>query len=148
MVSCDTNILFIGLEVTRPFHLEARRFLDAQRTNAEFAVCELALLELYVLLRNPVLCGSPLAAPDAVRRIQTLRTNPHWSVMDYPGPTSGIMNEVWHRAAEVHFARRRVFDTRCALTLRHHGITEFATTNVKDFKGFGFARVWNPLENA
>lgn len=22
----------------------------------------------------------------------------------------------------------------------------FATTNVKDFEGFGFSRVWNPLE--
>jgi len=29
---------------------------------------------------------------------------------------------------------------------RHHGVTEFATANVKDFEGFGFARVWNPIE--
>lgn len=33
-----------------------------------------------------------------------------------------------------------------ALTVRHHGVTEFATTNVKDFKGFRFVRVWNPIE--
>jgi predicted nucleic acid-binding protein len=36
-------------------------------------------------------------------------------------------------------------DARLALTLRHHGVTEFATSNVKDFEGFGFNRVWNPL---
>ncbi|MFM8358316.1 MAG: hypothetical protein ACKOET_07130 [Verrucomicrobiota bacterium] len=29
--------------------------------------------------------------------------------------------------------------------LRHDGVTEFATANVKDFEGFGFERVWNPL---
>ena len=27
----------------------------------------------------------------------------------------------------------------------NHGVTEFATANVKDFQGFGFTRVWNPL---
>jgi hypothetical protein len=32
------------------------------------------------------------------------------------------------------------------LTLRRQGVTDFATANVKDFKGFGFRRVWNPLE--
>jgi predicted nucleic acid-binding protein len=34
---------------------------------------------------------------------------------------------------------------RLALTLRHHGVTEFATANPRDFQGFGFTRVWNPL---
>ncbi|HVV01763.1 MAG TPA: glycosyl hydrolase family 65 protein [Verrucomicrobiae bacterium] len=34
------------------------------------------------------------------------------------------------------------------LNLRHHGVTEFATTNEKGFAGFGFARVWNPLAAA
>lgn len=37
---------------------------------------------------------------------------------------------------------------RLALTLRHHGVTEFVTANVKDFEGFGFTRVWNPLASA
>jgi hypothetical protein len=26
------------------------------------------------------------------------------------------------------------------------GVTEFVTASVKDFEGFGFVRVWNPLE--
>jgi hypothetical protein len=38
-----------------------------------------------------------------------------------------------------------VFDARLALTLRHHGVSEFATANIKDSAGFGFDRVWNPL---
>ena len=55
------------------------------------------------------------------------------------------MPEVWPAAAGPGFARRRIYDARLALTLRHHGVAEFATANVKDFEGFGFTRVWNPL---
>jgi predicted nucleic acid-binding protein len=38
-----------------------------------------------------------------------------------------------------------IFDARLALTLRHHGVTEFATRNENHFAGFGFTRLWNPL---
>lgn len=40
---------------------------------------------------------------------------------------------------------RDIIDTRFALTLRHHGVTRFATANVKHFQGFGSTEVWNPL---
>jgi uncharacterized protein len=146
MISCDTNILFVALEASRPGHQEARRFLEARKDDPEFALCELTLLELYVLLRNPVTARRPLNAPKAVALVQALRGNPRWGVLDYPGPAAGIMQELWRLASGADFARRRVFDARLALTLRHHGVTEFATANVKDFGGFGFARVWNPLE--
>ena len=43
------------------------------------------------------------------------------------------------------FARRRLYDTRSALTMIAQGVTEFATVNVKDFEGTGFRRVWSPL---
>jgi len=36
-------------------------------------------------------------------------------------------------------------DARTAISLQLHGVTEFATANVKDFQAFGFSRVWNPL---
>ena len=55
------------------------------------------------------------------------------------------MKEVWAHAAIDSFAYRRVFDARLAETLRHHGVTEFATCNQKDFHSFGFTRIWNPL---
>ena len=55
------------------------------------------------------------------------------------------MAEVWPETARPGFAFRRIIDLRLARTLRHHGVTEFATTNVKDFNGQGFERVWNPL---
>ena len=55
-----------------------------------------------------------------------------------------VMGAVWQRAGSPEFARRKIIDTRLALTLRHHGVTEFATANTRHFDGFGFSRVWNP----
>jgi hypothetical protein len=43
------------------------------------------------------------------------------------------------------FARRRACDWRAALILIQQGVTDFATVNEKDFREFGFRRVWNPL---
>ncbi len=60
MTSCDTNILFEALEVNRPGHATARRFLDNHRDDSDFALCELVLVELYVLLRNPAVARRPL----------------------------------------------------------------------------------------
>ena len=34
------------------------------------------------------------------------------------------------------------------LTLGHHGVTHFATANVKHFGSFGFAKLWNPLTSS
>jgi toxin-antitoxin system PIN domain toxin len=148
MTSCDTNVLFIALESSRPGHEVARQFLEERRNDSEFALCELVLLELYVLLRNPAVARRPLGATEAAGVIRGLRCNPRWDVLDYPGPAAGIMDELWSLAGGDSFARRRVFDARLALTLRHHGVSEFATVNEKDFLEFGFGRVWNPLGSA
>ncbi|CKQ72054.1 Conserved protein of uncharacterised function%2C win PIN domain [Mycobacterium tuberculosis] len=48
-------------------------------------------------------------------------------------------------AATPRIARRRLFDARLALTLRHHGVDEFATRNINGFTDFGFSRVWDPI---
>lgn len=104
-------------------------------------MCEPVLTEIHTLLRNPTICASPLTAAEAVRKIDNHRKNPAWALLDHPG---GLMDDIWKRAARAE-AYRRIFEIRLALTLRHHGVTEFASANVKDFEGFGFKRVWNPL---
>ena len=110
-------------------------------------MCELVLIELYVLLRNPAVLKNPLDAPDAAALVQTFRQHPGWTLMDYPGDTPSVMAEVWRFAAQPGVGRRVEFDARLALTLRHHGVTEFATRNQAHFTPFGFTRVWNPLPN-
>jgi hypothetical protein len=56
------------------------------------------------------------------------------------------MDRVWQAAGQPGFARRRVFDARLGQTLLHHGVTELATANAKDFAGLGFERVFSPFE--
>jgi predicted nucleic acid-binding protein len=55
------------------------------------------------------------------------------------------MDGVWEKAKADGFPFRRIIDLRLALTLKQHGVTEFATSNEKDFADAGFERVWNPL---
>ena len=143
MTAFDTNILLPSLEPSHPSHERARDFLH-QIKGKEAGLCELVLMETYVLVRNSSVCARPLDGPAAVALVHRLRGNPQWRLLDYPG---GLMDDVWQAAAQPGFARRRIFDARLAITLLSHGVTDFATANVKDFAGFGFAKVWNPLVN-
>jgi toxin-antitoxin system PIN domain toxin len=141
MLSLDTNILFAALETTSAHHERARAFLESQRDNDALAICELVLVELYLLLRNPAVVTNPLSAGAAGRLIQVLRQNPRWRLVE----NAPVMPTVWEHAVRDPFARRKLIDVRLALTLRHHGVTEFATVNTADFRDCGFHRVWNPL---
>lgn len=143
MLSVDTNILFAALEATAPHHGQARAFLESHRDNDSMVICELVLVELYLLLRNPAVVTDPLSAGAASRLIQGLRNNRRWRLVE----NAPVMAEVWGHAGRDPFARRKLIDVRLALTLRHHGVTEFATVNGADFRDLGFRRVWNPLAN-
>lgn len=146
MISFDTNLLLYALNRDCPEHRDARSFFDALPAEpGRVTICELVLIELYVLLRNPAVIKNPLTAPDAAALIQTFRRHPTWALIDYPGPFSGVMENVWQLAAQPSVGRRVVFDARLALALRHHGVTEFATRNTSHFANLGFARVWNPI---
>jgi uncharacterized protein len=146
MISFDTNLLLYSLNQDCAEYNDARAFFASlPAAPATVAICELVLVELYVLLRNPVVLRNPLDPVDAASVIQTFRRHPDWLLLDYPGDTSTVMDQVWRLAARPNIGRRVVFDARLALTLRHHGVTEFATRNQGHFTGFGFARVWNPL---
>ncbi|MFM7289974.1 MAG: TA system VapC family ribonuclease toxin [Planctomycetia bacterium] len=142
MMACDTNILFPAIEASHRDHAAARSWLESQADNERFALCELVLVETYTLLRNPLVCSKPLSAAAAVRKIENLRSNPSWLVLDYPGP--GLMEKIWRAAGEDE-SPRRIYDVRLAMTLLHYGVTHFATANIKDFRDVGFDKVWNPL---
>jgi uncharacterized protein len=146
MISFDTNLLLYSLNQDCAEYNDARAFFTSLSPSpGTVAVCELVLMELYVLLRNPAVLSNPLNSTDAVAMIQTFREHPTWTLLDYPGDASALMEELWRLAAQPNIGRRIVFDARLALTLRHHGVTEFATRNETHFAGFGFTRLWNPL---
>ena len=141
MISVDTNILLYAQNADCPEHPAAHQFLTGIADRDDVAICELVLVELYLLLRNPAVLGSPLLGSQAVAVCRAFRTNPNWRLIE----NAPIMPRVWEGAQAKGFARRRIIDLRLALTLQHHGVDEFATANLKDFQKVGFARVWNPV---
>jgi predicted nucleic acid-binding protein len=145
MIAVDTNVLLPALESTNPQHGAASAFLGSLQGRDDVALSEFTLLELYILLRKPAVLGRPLSASAAAGVCETFRTHPRWQVLGFPRDSRAFHDRLWPRLRQSSFARRRAYDWRAALSLVQQGVTEFATVNVKDFEGFGFARVWNPL---
>ena len=141
MISVDTDILLNSQNADCPENPAALNFLQQLSGREDVPICELVLVELYILLRNPAVLSSPLSAGEAVNICQGFRSNPRWRLVE----NVPIMDKVWEVAANAGFARRKIIDLRLARTLQHHGMTRFATANLKDFRDLGFHEVWNPL---
>lgn len=140
MLGIDTNLLLYSLSPKSRFHEASRRFLKGAFEGDRVVISDLVLVELYLHLRNPVVMKTPLSPEQASSTVR--------SFLGFASVTRAesapVMDKVWEWAAKPRFARRRIIDLRLALTLQHHGVTRFATANVKDFKGVGFDKVWNP----
>lgn len=141
MLSFDTNLAVHAANRDSAFHAPCRGFIESLATRRDVAICELMLVELYLKLRNERIFAKPLTAAQAVAVCTAYRSNQAWRLID----CAPVMDEVWAFAAKSGFTFRRIIDVRLARTLLHHGVTEFATANVKDFAKVGFERVWNPL---
>ena len=141
MTSFDTNIAVHAANAASPLHRPAYEFLLSLASRRDVAICELMLVELYLKLRNQRIFPRPMKAAEAAAACRTFRSNRAWTLIE----TAPVMPAVWKFASAGGFAFRRIIDVRLGLTLRHHGVRRFATTNGKDFEGLGFDSVWNPL---
>jgi toxin-antitoxin system PIN domain toxin len=146
MLSIDTNILFHAYNEDSPSHKAAYGWLISIRHDEDVAISEFILAELYGLLRNPAVLKHPLDADEAVDVVQTYRSHPRWRLIGFGAESRPLHDILWEKARNKTFAFRRLYDTRSALTMMAQGVSEFATVNVKDFEGLGFAKVWNPLQ--
>lgn len=142
MISFDTNIAVYAANSASSMHRAAVEFLESIATRRDVVVCELMLVELYLKLRNEKIFPHPLTASQATMVCHTYRKNQAWSLID----SAPVMDAVWEFSGHRGFAFRRIVDVRLGLTLLHHGVTEFATTNAKDFTDIGFQRIWNPIK--
>ena len=143
ILSADTNLFLYAANPESPYHGAARRFFENDANGDQrFLVCELVLVEVYMQLRNPAVFKKPKPASEAATFCLSLRSNPKWEYADYEPDVSAA---VWNWAATTSGSFRHVTDARLALTLRHHGVTQFATANTKHFGGFGFERLWSPI---
>jgi predicted nucleic acid-binding protein len=147
VISIDANLLLFSYCEDSPHHLGAKSFIQELSGREDVALSEFVLTEVYLHLRNPAVLARPLPPVEAVAVIQAYRMHPRWRVLGFPPHSRDIHAELWLQAAQVGFARRRIYDLRTALCLQAFGVTEFATANVKDFRDTGFTRVWNPLDS-
>jgi len=145
MLSIDTNLLFHAFNSGSPLHLRASPWMHSLEAHDDVAISEFILAEFYGLLRNSAVLTSPLPADEAAEVIAAYRCHPQWRLVGFAGEGRALHDSLWRIAAQPGFAYRRLDDARTALTLRAHGVKEFATCNPKDFEGLGFSRVWNPI---
>jgi uncharacterized protein len=140
--SADTNLFLYAANPDSPSHATARDFFATQASGQNrFLLCGLVLVEIYMQLRNPAVFKKPKTAKEAADFCEILRSNPAWEYGDYE---PDVAPPLWKWATETTTGFRQIIDARLALTLRHHGVTHFATANDQHFGGFGFERVWNP----
>ena len=145
MLSMDTNLLMYAYNLASPYHQAAYQWMSSIQHDEDVAISEFILAEFYGLLRNPAVLKHPLDADDAVEVIQTYRVHPRWRLIGFPVESRSLHDTLWQKARRKDFAFRRLYDARSALTMTAQGVTEFATVNEKDFEGFGFRKVWNPI---
>ena len=72
MVSCDTNVIFAASNPDDAKHAEACAFVESHVDDPHFVIAEQTLVELYCLLRNPIVQNHPLSASEAVAVISSL----------------------------------------------------------------------------
>lgn len=141
MISFDTNIVVHSANQDSADNSVAREFLRNLAGRQDVVICELMLVEVFLKLCNSRIFRTPMGPQEAGDYCQALRANRNWRLVE----SALVMPEVWKWTKQPGFAFRRIIDIRLGLTLREAGVTEFATTNGKDFGGIGFTKVWNPL---
>jgi uncharacterized protein len=143
ILGIDTNIFLYSLNPSSQWHRAAVQFLQQSFSDKllRVALTDYVLVELYVNLRNPAVMLQPLTAEAARSLVISYLKIPNVMRIE----NANVMDDIWAMAGSADFARRRIFDARLALTLRSGGVTHFATANIKDFEGFTFDKVWNPL---
>jgi predicted nucleic acid-binding protein len=141
MKSFDTNVVVHSANSDSPLYGPARSFLEAIAQERDVVISELMLVEVFLKLCNSRIFRHPMTPAQAGKYCQALRANQNWMLVE----EATVMEDVWRWTQRRGFGFRRIIHVRLGLTLHHHGVTEFATTNIKDFQGMGFSKVWNPL---
>jgi uncharacterized protein len=143
ILSADSNLFLYAANPDSSQHASAQRFFEEEASGkVRFLLCGLVLVEIYMQLRNPAVFKKPKTASEASAFCNALRVNPVWEFGDYEPDVS---TPLWKWAAKTSTGFRHIIDARLAFSLRHHGVTHFATANVGHFEEFGFVKVWNPL---
>jgi toxin-antitoxin system PIN domain toxin len=144
MKSGDTNLLLYAMNRGCAEHAVARAWLEAALAEPRaWIFADQVLFELYRLLRHPNVMTRPLTAKAALAQIAWFREETGFLHCGYDesrwaGVLKALMTQGERTGMLVH-------DAVLAETLRAQGVERFYTRNVRDFAGFGFFEVVDPL---
>ena len=124
MKSCDTNILVYYLDSSCKEHANAKTYLESIWADKKFVICDLVLIELYTLIRNPKVFARPFSAEEAKKCILGFRSNTNWRILEY---ASGTMDKVWETSSKILTRPMMIYDLRLGFCLLNSGVEEFAT---------------------
>jgi len=145
MFAIDTNLLVYAHNADSKFHEPAKEFigniLNTRDDAGNFQVCIPAqvLIEFINVITWSKL-ESPLPLPDALNLVKQYRDT---GVTILHHKTSQL--DTLLTLFESVTTRKKVFDIALAATLKDNEIKGLYTVNTKDFVGFDFLDVVNPL---
>lgn len=145
MKSLDTNILVYALNVDcTEYNVAAAALQIALDHPEDWIIADQVYFELYKALRNPRIFEKPYGAADAFSKIEILREQSGLRRCSYG-------DQVWDGVSDwlkrVEFPYQRTHDAVLAGTLLKAGVKTFYTRNLKDFEGYGFTTLVNPIDN-
>ena len=144
MKSLDTNILVYALNADCSEHQHAAVVLQtALDAPQDWIMADQMYLEVYKALRNPRILGRPYGAEDAFSKVKMLRDQCGIRRCCY---ADTVWEQLATRIQRPDFPYQRTHDAVLAETLLKAGVQTLYTRNTKDFEGYGFATLVNPID--
>jgi predicted nucleic acid-binding protein len=142
--SLDTNILVYALNADcAEFHRASAALQEALDDPQDWIIADQVYLELYKALRNPRIFGRPYGAEEAFSKVQILRDQCGLRRCCY---ADTVWDQLAARIQRSDFPYQRTHDAVLAETLLKAGVQTLYTRNTKDFEGYGFASLVNPID--
>ena len=146
MYAIDTNLLVYAHNISSPFHLQAKTFIETVMNTRDsagnLAVCLPAqvLIEFLNVITWTKL-ESPMRLTDAVALVRQYISTGILIIQPQTKQLAIVLDLLANSTT-----RKSIFDAALAATLKDNSIQGLYTVNVKDFETFSFLQVINPLE--
>lgn len=141
----DTSLLFYAHNTSVSQHSAARDFVESRVLavgKEQFVVSHQTLCELFAALTNSILLPRPLTTVQAWEVCRVYLNHPLIQKIAYEPPVMEIIESLLRDRPQ---RGKRLFDLKLAATLRYHRVGRLYTYNTKDFAGYDFLTVKNPL---
>ena len=128
-----------------PEHKAARSFLSKNIITgaAKLAISPQVLIEFIHIITDPKRFSEPLTIEQAIERAEfwwnareVMQINPH--------PNTTALTFAWLK--EFKLGRKRLLDTQLAATYYLAGVTNILSSNIRDFKVYGYFSISNPAD--